>query len=296
MAYQSQEMTVFESEEEYQEHLALAKTRTAEIVDRAREYLQPLGIAPEFFAQATVTALMKNVKLLKADKDSFKLALLKCAQCGLMPDGESAVLVPFKKNVTLIKMYGGMLDIIRRNIPGIGVECSVVWEWDDFEIAKGDDARLLHAPRELPADLDLKAYEDWSRIKGAYCVISLPPMVPGALPVKERYWMPRSQIERIRNRAPGSHVPGSPWKEWPAQMCEKTVMRQAFRRLPSRSQIFAAVNSLDLDDYTARTVRVQAQPAAGLLPPARPALESGAAGEAGAPAPPDSEPPKAVIV
>ena len=84
---------------------------------------------------------------------------------------------------------------------------------------RGDDSKLTHVPKPLPADLNLDAYKEWNRIVGAYCLITLPAMVRGAVPVKERHWMWRAEIERIRNRARGSHTPGSPWKQYPSRMC-----------------------------------------------------------------------------
>ena len=250
------------------EEFAEMELRTQKLIDtEASQYLQPLGITPEYFAQATLQAIHRCNALVRADRKSFAMALLKCAQRGLMPDGESAVLVPFKGEVSLIVMYPGMADIIRRNIPGIGIEALTVWKWDDFTLTRGDDSKLTHVPKPLPEGFELDAYKAWSNIVGAYCLITLPPMVRGALPVTERHWMWRAEIERIRNRARGSHTPGSPWKQYPSRMAEKTVMRNAFNRLPSRSQIFASFNPGDLDDYSARTVPAQTAPAAAIRPP-----------------------------
>ena len=193
--------------------------------------------------------------------------MLKCAQRGLLPDGESAVLVAFKKNVTLIPMVGGMLDIVRRNIPGIAVESSVVREWDDFAIQLGDGGYIRHGPKPMPHGRDPRDLNKIETITGAYCIVTLPPQVRGAEPVKERHHMWRHEIEQVRSRVYGSRTPSSPWTQHPHRMYEKTVIRAAFRRLPSRNQIFAAVDSADLDDYTKRTVQIESKPVAALLPP-----------------------------
>ena len=253
------------SEQEYK----LAKERTVAIVDRdAEQYLTPLGISPEYFVQATLQAFHKAPGLIKADKESFAMALLKCAQRGLIPDGESACLVPYGSEVAMIVMYGGMLDICRRNMPGVGFESSTVWKWEKFELAKGDDGKLTHIPKPLPDDLDpRKAYKQWSNIVGSYTVITLPPIMPGAMPVKERHWLFRSEIERYRSYSRGWKHPSSPWQQHPQKMCEKTSLRRALGRMPSRSQIFAAVQAGVFDDYQHQTVAPQTRPAVALRPP-----------------------------
>lgn len=257
---------------EHDRNLAVVERRVGTVMAEARRYLEPIGIDEQFFMQATLTALGNDSHLMNADPDSLKMALLKCAQRGLMPDGESAVLVAYKRNVTLIPMVGGMLDIVRRNVPGIGVDASVVRRWDKFRMVKGTSPVLEHEPRPPPADLsadDLGRSETMTR---AYCIVTLPPMVRGAEPVQEVHHMWRYEIERIRSRVRNSRTPGSPWTQHAARMYEKTVLRAAFRRLPSRHQIFAALDPGTLDDYTARTVQAAAadRPVAALLPPAPP--------------------------
>ena len=249
------------------EYLEVKERTTALIQNEAVQYLAPLGIAPEYFAQATMTALSKTPTLARAKPESFAMALLKCAQRGLMPDGESAVLIPFKKDVQLIVMYGGMADIIRRNMPGVGIECSTVWTWEDYSVTKGADAKITHVPRPMPVNLDDDAYRDWRNIVGAYCIIQLPPTVPGAIPVKEQHWMFRRDIERHRAYSRGWKTSSSPWQTNPHKMCEKTVLRQAFGKLPSRSQLFAHLRLSDLDDFSHPVAKVPTQPAIPVRPP-----------------------------
>ena len=258
---ESTELTV------YEKNLALAKTRTEEIVKEARYYLTPLGIDPQFFSQAAITAIGKDASLVKSDPQSLKLALLKCAQRGLMPDGESAVLVCFNKNVSLIPMYGGMMDIVRRNIPGIAVDVSVVRVWDEFRYCSGTSPALEHIKKPLPDDKTLKDLDNPKTITGAYCIVTLPPQFRGVEPIRELHYMESHEIEKIRMRVKSSRTPGSPWINHPARMYEKTVLRAAFRRLPSRNQIFANFPSDDLDDYEAKTIDVTPPKVAALQPP-----------------------------
>ena len=147
-----------------------------------------------------------------ADPQSFQAALSKCAQRGLLPDGESAALVPYKDNVTPIPMVPGMLDIVRRNVPGIAIESRVVMRWDEFRIQLGTSPILDHAPTPVPKGLDFKALDDPDSIVGAWCIVTLPPQVRGAEPVKEVHHMYSEVIEKVRSRVYGSRNIGSPRK------------------------------------------------------------------------------------
>ena len=244
-----------------------AEERIDALMDKAEAYLEPIGISPQFFRQCAITAQINNSHLRNADRESFDAAVLKCAQRGLLPDGESAVLVSFKGNVTLIPMVGGMLDMVRRNIPGCAIESRVVREWDDFEIVEGTHPLLRHVPNPLPHGRDPRCLTDIQTITGAWCIVTMPPLVTGAEPVKEHHHMWRHEIEQVRSRVYSSRTPSSPWTQHPHRMYEKTVIRACLRRLPSRHQIFAHFDATACDDFTRETVKAEVVPVAALMPP-----------------------------
>ena len=244
-------------------NLELAQQKTSAIVQQASAYLEPIGIDPQFFSQAAVTALTRNPDLLEADPQSLKLALLKCAQRGLMPDGESAVLVVFNKQVSLIPMYGGMMDIVRRNMPGISAVASVVRTWDDFRVKQGSHPVLEHGPNPLPEGKTIADLNKIEHMVGAYCVVTL----PGGH--REITWMPKHEILRIRSGVKSSSNPKSPWRNHPARMFEKTAIRAAMRRLPSRNQIFAAYSDQRMAEFTPGPETVIPAPQQPALPPAK---------------------------
>ena len=245
----------------------LAEERVESLMENITAYLEPIGIDSKFFGQCTVTALATNSHLMDADRGSFKSALLKCAQRGLLPDGESAVLVPFKGNVTLIPMIGGLLDMVRRNCPGIAIQSRVVMRWDEFSVVHGTQAELRHVPHPIPANLDLKALDDPANIDGAWCIVTMPPQVRGAEPVMEVHHMFAAEIEKVRSRVYGSRTPKSPWTIYTRRMYEKTAIRACLKRLPSRHQIFAHFDESSLDDFTHRTVEAVEAPVAAIMPP-----------------------------
>ena len=248
------------------QNLEKAESRVKVIVREAESYLTPLGIDSQFFLRATLTALWKDSALVDCEERSFKLALLKCAATGLIPDGESAVIVAFKRQATLIPMVHGMIDIIRRNVPGIGVECSIVREWDEFEYVRGTNPVLRHVTKPL-ADGHTLNLNDIRTMTGAYAVITMPTLVPGASPVREAHHMWKHEIEQVRSRVKSSRNANSPWVTNTARMYEKTVLRAAFKRLPSRHQIFAAMDPRSMDDYAPKTIKVESMPAAAIMPP-----------------------------
>ena len=244
-----------------------AEERVKVLMPKAEAFLEPLGISSKFFAQCSVTALATNGHLRDADQESFAAALLKCAQRGLLPDGESAVLVPYKRNVTLIPMVGGMLDMVRRNIPGCAIESRVVREWDDFDIEHGTQGYIRHKPKPMPHGRDPRCLNQIETMTGAWCIVTMPPLVTGAEPVKEHHHMWRHEIERVRSAVYGSRTPKSVWTQHPARMYEKTVIRACLRRLPSRHQIFAHFDASDLDDYTQKTIKAEVVPVAAIPAP-----------------------------
>ena len=251
------------------QNVELAESRVQVIVREAEAYLKPIGIDPPAFLRATVTALWRDPALAEADERSFKLALLKCAQTGLMPDGESAALVTFGSEVTLIPMVHGLIDIVRRNVPGIGIESNVIRTWDDFELVRGTSPVLRYVSKPIPDDAPYTDLNDIRTMTGAYCIISLPPIVPYAEPIRETHHMFKYQIEAVRSRVKSSRNPGSPWVNFTSRMYEKTVLRAALRRMPSRHQTFAAFDPKVADDFTGKTIRIDAEPepVAAILPP-----------------------------
>lgn len=259
----SQDLTIIENKELVAEQEARVKV----LMREAKAYLEPIGISTEFFGQVLLTAMLNSGHLRGANRDSFNAAVLKCAQRGMLPDGESAVLVTFKENVTLIPMVGGMTDMIRRNCPGIGIECRVVRIWDKFRVQHGTSPILDHIPEDMPEGRDIKDLNRIETMKGAYAIITMPPLVRGANPVREQHYMTRAEIERVRSGVYGSRTPKSAWTNHPARMYEKTVLKAAMRRLPSRHQIFAHFDPNDLEDYSKPVRKAEIVPVAAIPPP-----------------------------
>ena len=239
------------------------------IIVEAEDFLAPIGLDSKFFAQCTVTALVQNSHLRHANRDSFKAALLKCAQRGLLPDGESAALVPMKGNVTLVPMVGGMLDIVRRTLPGCSITAKAVMRWDHFTVKHGTDPVLEHIPGQIPEGIGPLDLDKPENVTGAWCVVILPPLVRGAAPVREIHHMRRIEIDLLRQRSPAGFKQGLPWTVHYRRMCEKSVIKACLRRLPSRHQIFAQFDPQSLEDYSLEVVKAESQPVAALMPPKR---------------------------
>ena len=242
--------------------------RVNALMKTAEAYLEPVGIDPKFFAQVTVTALLKDSHLLEScDVESFNAALFKCAQRGMLPDGESAVIVPFGQQATLIPMVGGLLDSIRRNVPGCAVESRIVMTWDRFQLELGSVPIIRHGPESVPSGMELKELDNPKNFRGAWCIITMPAMARGAEPVKEHHYMTKEEIDKVRSRVKGNRNPTSAWVRFARRMYEKTVIRAAARKLPSRHQLFANFDSSVLDEYTSEAEGPPPPPVAGLKAP-----------------------------
>lgn len=102
----------------------------------------PSHISKDKFIQVVVTAVQNKPDLLKLNRQSLYLSCIKCAQDGLLPDGQEAALVPMKNNVAYIPMIAGVLKKVRQS--------GQISTCDSQEVCKND------------------TYESWTDEKGPH--------------------------------------------------------------------------------------------------------------------------------
>lgn len=193
-----------------------AQILTAQL--RSDEFKQQVAMAipenmpPSRFVRATVTALLQNDALATVDRDSLFSAVLKCAQDGLLPDGREAALVPYKGKAQYLPMIGGYRKIAGEH--GWTIETVVVYAQDEFSYSLGLDPRIDHRPAAINTDRGalvaayaIGRHRDGRRVVEVYEAAA----VAAAKGV--------AQTDRV-------------WKQWPAQMWEKTVGKRLFAKLP----------------------------------------------------------------
>ncbi len=99
------------------------------------------------FKGTVANALRKNPDLLKCTPDSILGSALRSAQLGLEPNDPRNLchLIPYGKDCTWQLGYGGVIELLRRAVPGAQVEGRAVYPNDEFDISF-DDGTITHRP------------------------------------------------------------------------------------------------------------------------------------------------------
>lgn len=185
--------------------------------------LLPSTCSFEKFTRIALTAATKTPDLLKADKRSFFLACLQCAQDGLVPDGKEGCLIFSKKTnkVQYQPMIGGILKKIRNSGELLSITSQIVYENDFFDYVLGDKEEIIHRPlidrnRGKPRFLYAIAI---TKDAGIY-----------------REIMSYEEVEHTRRTSSKSPDSG-PWVNQWGEMARKTVLKRLAKRLPLSTDV-----------------------------------------------------------
>jgi recombination protein RecT len=206
--------------------LVLYSHPAAAAVEKQLELLSPqfaqvLGeiMSPARLIRTVMVSLDRTPKLFECDRQSIFIAAMSAACLGLEVDGVTgqAFILPFKGRAQLITGYKGYNTMAGRG--GYSIRGAVVREGDGFEWDKANGI-VVHKPKIGAGD---------RRIIGAWSLAAsrtLPPIAE---------FIEIDDLMELRNRAPGSRKPESPWNDpkvgFPA-MCEKTAKRRLARSMP----------------------------------------------------------------
>lgn len=193
----------------------------------------PKTITPERFARIATTAVTQNPQLGECTPASFIGSLLTAASLGLevnTPLGQ-AYLIPYKnyKNGQLECQfqlgYRGMIELAHRSGEFKSLEAHVVHENDEFIYELGLEPKLIHKPT-----LGEKGEVTW-----VYAIYRLK---SGGYGFEV---MSKDEIESHRKQYSKAKV--SPWTtgSWDS-MAKKTVIKQALKYAPLKSEFFTEVN------------------------------------------------------
>ena len=189
----------------------------------------PTHMTPDRMARIVTTEIRKVPALLQCDPRSLFGAVIQASQLGLEPGGAlgHAYLIPFKKDVTLIIGYRGMIDLARRSGQIVSIEARAVYEGDEFSFSFGLTPDLHHVPCQFSERGELTHVYAVARLKD------------GGL-----QWdvMARGEIEAVRAQSKAGR--SGPWVTHFDEMAKKTVIRRLFKYLPVSIEIQRAV-SLD---------------------------------------------------
>ena len=191
----------------------------------------PATVTPERFARIVLTECNRNPALYECAPDSLLAAMMLSAQLGLEPGPLGHVyLVPFKRVVTFIVGYRGMIELAFRSGRLKDLQAEIVYEHESFNYRKGTTPKLEHFPNLEPAER--------GKPIAVYAVARL---TTGGAPFVV---LSPSQVEARRKRSPAARANSGPWVTDTDAMWRKSAVRALQPFLP-QSPDFARAAELD---------------------------------------------------
>ena len=245
---------------------------TAIFDQRADQFQQrlPSHVTLESFRDAFVQAVQRMPALLEADRSSLFLALQKCADAGLKPDGEEAVITIFGadaddataqamqvakgKRAVFMPMVWGLTKLIRQAGGVKSVSAELIYRGEVAKIILGDTPEFIHE-RSLDPDFDYSH----SNVIGAYAIVRY---LDGGI---EREWMNRSELARVAAVNPAKKGPRA---KWPDQMDRKAPLRRLIKKLPKSKEDRRFEYAMAADDTAEHDIDGTAEE----MPPPRTAI------------------------
>ena len=186
------------------------------------DLLKQIGISPEAYARVVLNAINTVPAVLNCSAGTIRRAILKCAQLGLMPDGDQAAIVPYRGKAQLIVGYKGKLDLARAAIPGISIVVNAVTTEDEWQYEEGMNPILKHIPSEKGSRCSEKNF------RACYILAWMP-----GNDQPERVVLYKKEIDYIRKTY--SSGESKAWIKEYAEQAKKTAINRMGKRLPIRS-------------------------------------------------------------
>jgi recombination protein RecT len=184
------------------------------------------------FVRVVLNAVQQTPALLGADRRTLLLACMKAARDKLMPDGKEAVFNIYNTKqkvngrdtwveaVQYLPMVAGLIKKLYESGFVTFVDAAAVYAKDEFTYERGDAPKLVHKPTLA---------NDPGDIVAAYVVVKL------KNGETKREVMPRRDIEKVRAASKAPDGPG--WKNWYDQFAIKSVIKRAYKQLPSSVEL-----------------------------------------------------------
>lgn len=194
----------------------------------------PSMITPERFTRIALSALNNTPKLQQCTPMSFIAALLTAAQLGLEPNTPlgQVFLIPFKNKGILECQfqigYKGLIDLAYRSGQIQTVQAHCVYENDYFEYEYGLNAVLSHKPADGERGKPTFFYGMFKTVNGGY-----------GFAVMSQYEM--EHFAATYSKAYDSEY--SPWKSAYEEMAKKTVIKQALKYAPVKTELHKALGT-----------------------------------------------------
>ena len=194
----------------------------------------PSVITPERFTRIALSALNNTPALQQCSPMSFIASLLNSAQLGLEPNTPlgQAYLIPYKNKGQMECQfqigYKGLIDLAYRNGQMQTIQAQAVYENDLFEYEYGLEPKLVHKP----------AYSDRGEITYFYGLFKT---VNGGFGFSVMSKADMDNYARTYSKAFASDY--SPWKTSYEEMAKKTVIKQALRYAPIKTDFQRALST-----------------------------------------------------
>ena len=188
----------------------------------------PSVITPERFTRIALSALNNTPELQKCTPMSFIAALLNAAQLGLEPNTPlgQAYLIPYKNKGILECQfqigYKGLIDLAYRNMQMQTIQAQTVYENDTFDYEYGLDPKLMHRPAFSDRGEPVYFYGLFKTVNGGY-----------GFSVMSKVEMDLFAATYSKNFASSY----SPWKSSYEEMAKKTVIKQALKYAPIKTEL-----------------------------------------------------------
>ena len=194
----------------------------------------PEVITPERFTRMALSALNTTPKLKECTPMSFLAALMNAAQLGLEPNTPlgQAYLIPYKNKGVLECQfqigYKGLIDLSYRNPLVQTIQAQAVYENDHFEYELGLEARLVHRPVLHNRGEIVLFYGLFRLTNGGY-----------GFEV-----MSREDIDAYAKiYSKNVDASYSPWQSNYTGMAKKTVIKQALKFAPIKTDFHRALST-----------------------------------------------------
>ena len=192
----------------------------------------PSVLTPERFTRMVLTALSANPKLQVCTPQSFVGAMMQAAQLGVEPNTPlgQAYLIPYKnKGIDEVQFqlgYKGLIDLAYRSGEITDIQAHEVHENDEFEYELGLDAKLRHVPALKDRGPVVLYYAVWHTKSGGYGfeVMSVDDI--------------KAHMNKFSKAANSGF---SPWTTNFDSMAKKTVLKQALKYAPIKTEFVRAV-------------------------------------------------------
>lgn len=193
----------------------------------------PTVLTPERFTRIALSALNNTPALQKCTPMSFLAALMNAAQLGLEPNTPlgQAYLIPYKNKGNLECQfqigYKGLIDLAYRNGQMQTIQAQCVYENDFFEYEFGLEPKLIHRP----------AFSDRGELVYFYGIFRT---VNGGFGFSV---MSKNDMDMYaKNYSKAFDSSYSPWKTNYEEMAKKTVIKQALKYAPIKTDFQRALS------------------------------------------------------